>query len=103
LVTQEGSEGLYSTVDIAYDSVANELTLTKSTSVEGETTSTTVKLNNGISIIERIEYDPVTEEIVIYYKTTSGEEERFYARFPCIPLCCRSSNLQTSNVSDFAF
>lgn len=76
LVTQEGSEGLYSTVDIAYDSVANELTLTKSTSVEGETTSTTVKLNNGISIIERIEYDSVTEEIVIYYKTTSGEEER---------------------------
>ena len=75
LVTQEGSEGLYSTVDIAYDSVANELTLTKSTSVEGETTSTTVKLNNGISIIERIEYDSATEEIVIYYKTTSGEEE----------------------------
>lgn len=75
LVTQEGSEGLYSTVDIAYDSIANELTLTKSTSVEGETTSTTVKLNNGISFIERIEYDSVTEEIVIYYKTTSGEEE----------------------------
>lgn len=66
--------GLYNFVDLSYDAVSNKLTLTKSDNGSTENVTKEIQLNS-ISVIDRIYYDPSSEEIVIVYHSGAEEKE----------------------------
>lgn len=71
-------DGLYVYVDIEYDPSGNTLTLWRSDkNVTDALVPHTVQLKNDISVIDHIEYDKDTEEIVIWYRDSAGELKNF--------------------------
>ena len=67
-------DGLYNFIDLNYDPDTNKLTLTRSDNGSTENVSKELQLNS-VSIIDGMEYDPVTETLIIKYHSGSEQKE----------------------------